>query len=55
LRLFWRAPRISTQPQSGGAVTHGFSAVVEPTGDYPIGQTALQIFDRKNRRRRSLL
>src|SRR3954464_12664152 len=49
LRLFWRAPRISTQPRSGGAVTHGFSAVVEPTGDYPIGGTRLQIFGTENR------
>src|ERR1700730_18685181 len=45
-RLFWRAPRIATQPASGGpggAVTHGFSAVFEPTGDYPIEQTSSQI------------
>ena len=45
LRLFWRAPRISTQPESGGAVTQGFSAVVEPTEDYPIARTRLQIFE----------
>src|SRR5213076_3283612 len=37
LRLFWRAPRISTQPRSAGAVTHSFSATFEPTGDYPSG------------------
>src|SRR5215212_9165457 len=43
LRLFWRAPRISTQPLSGGAVTQGFSAVVEPTEDYPIARTRLQM------------
>src|SRR4051812_11355038 len=43
LRLFWRAPRISTQPLSGGAVTQGFSAVVELTEDYPIGESPLQI------------
>src|SRR5213595_3522316 len=49
LRLFWRAPRISTQPRSGGAVTQGFSAVVEPTGDYPIARSHSQIFDAKNR------
>jgi hypothetical protein len=42
-RLFWRAPRISTQPRSGGAVTHVFSAVVEPTGDYPIARAWAQI------------
>src|SRR5437762_8345414 len=48
LRLFWRAPRISTQPRSGGAVTHVFSAVVEPTGDYPIARTRSQIFDVEN-------
>src|SRR3954470_5509022 len=44
LRLFWRAPRISTQPLSGGAVTQGFLAVVEPTEDYPIARTGSQIF-----------
>src|SRR4051812_15740692 len=44
LRLFWRAPRISTQPLSGGAVTQGFSAVVEPTEDYPITARRSQIF-----------
>src|SRR5438874_13790225 len=43
LRLFWRAPRISMQPRSGGAVTHGFSAVVEPTVDYPIARSGSQI------------
>src|SRR5438067_9063019 len=48
LRLFWRAPRISTQPRSGGAVMHVFSAVVEPTGDYPIARTRSQIFDVEN-------
>src|SRR3954471_11031972 len=45
LRLFWRAPRISTQPRSGGAVTQGFWAVVEPTADYPIAGAPVQIFD----------
>src|SRR6185503_20115304 len=45
LRLFWRAPRISTQPRSGGAVRHGFSAVVEPTGDYPSEPTPSQILE----------
>src|SRR6188768_2556885 len=44
LRLFWRAPRISTQPRSGGAVRHGFSVAVEPTGDYPIERRDAQIF-----------
>src|SRR3954465_15422613 len=44
LRLFWRAPRISTHPLSGGAVTQGFSAVVEPTEDYPITARRSQIF-----------
>src|SRR5256885_893044 len=43
-----RPPRISTQPRSGGAVTHVFSAVVEPTGDYPIARTRSQIFDVEN-------
>src|SRR5881394_742146 len=45
LRLFWRAPRISTHPRSGGAVTQGFSAVVEPTVDYPIARTGLQMWE----------
>jgi len=45
LRLFWRAPRISTQPLSGGAVRQGFSAVVEPTEDYPIARRRSQILD----------
>src|SRR3954454_24370582 len=49
LRLFWRAPRISTQPRSGGAVTQGFSAAVEPTEDYPIARTPSQIFAGKLR------
>src|SRR2546423_15581862 len=49
LRLFGRAPRISTRPLSGGAVTQGFSAVVEPTVDYPIAGTRSQIFDAKLR------
>src|SRR4051812_10400693 len=48
LRLFWRAPRISTHPLSGGAVTQGFSAVVEPTEDYPITATRSQIFGEEN-------
>src|SRR5436190_9842843 len=48
LRLFWRAPRTSTQPRSGGAVTQGLLAVVEPTGDYPVERLSSQIFDVKN-------
>src|SRR3954470_21002646 len=48
LRLFWRPPRISTQPRSGGAVTQGFSVFVEPTVDYPIARTRSQISDAKN-------
>src|ERR1051325_1306692 len=43
LRLFWRAPRISTQPRSNGAVTHSFSASFELTGDYPSGTRRSQI------------
>src|SRR6266513_2570025 len=43
LRLFWRAPRISTQPRSAGAVTHFFSATFEPTGDYPRCEPKSQI------------
>src|SRR5919108_2873698 len=33
LRLFWRAPRISTHPISAGALTHSFSTAFEPTGN----------------------
>jgi hypothetical protein len=45
LRLFWRAPRISTQVAAAtGAFKDVFSAVVEPTGDYPIAGVAVQIF-----------
>src|SRR5947207_1697978 len=43
LRLFWRAPRISTHPRSAGAVTHFFSATFEPTGDNSRWQTDSQI------------
>src|SRR5947199_244516 len=34
LRLFWRAPRISTHPHSGGAMTQSFSTTFESTGNY---------------------
>src|SRR3954447_16470102 len=44
LRLFCRAPRISTQPVSAGAVTQGFSAIFEPTEDYPIERTGSQMW-----------
>src|ERR1700730_19047150 len=43
LRLFWRAPRISTQPHSAGAVTHFFSATFEPTGNNPRWHNNSQI------------
>src|SRR5437764_14202101 len=46
LRLFWRAPRISTQVAAAtGAFNDVFSAVVEPTGDYPIARTRLQMWE----------
>ena len=48
LRLFWRAPRISTQPAAAGAVTHAFSATFEPTGDYPRCAAAFANFRRQN-------
>src|SRR5438132_14061824 len=35
LRLFWRAPRISTHVAAATAATHFFSTTFEPTGDYP--------------------
>src|SRR5438132_2342354 len=43
LRLFWRAPRISTQPRSGGAATHGSSVLVETTEDNPLPKSEAQI------------
>src|SRR5205085_10818554 len=46
LRLFWRAPRISTQVAAAtGAFNDVFSAVVEPTGDYPIGEARSQMWE----------
>src|SRR5438046_10508498 len=33
LRLFWRAPRTSTQPHSDSAAIRSFSVTFEPTGD----------------------
>src|SRR6478672_10981253 len=44
LRLFWRAPRISTQPCSAGALTLFFAPFLEPTGDNRFTQCGLQIF-----------
>src|SRR6266513_1770335 len=44
LRLFWRAPRISTHPCSVGALTLFFSLFLEPTGDNRFTQCSLQIF-----------
>src|SRR5437667_6659420 len=50
LRLFWRAPRISIEsvaaaPNAFG-VAHFFSAIFEPTGDYPSGKQSWQILQR---------
>src|SRR5258708_2774379 len=47
LRLFWRAPRISTQPCSAGALTLFFAPFLEPTGDNRFTQCGLQIFREK--------
>src|SRR4026209_1810897 len=47
LRLFWRAPRISTQPRSAGALTLFFAPFLEPTGDNRFTQCGLQIFREK--------
>src|SRR6266513_3367581 len=44
LRLFWRAPRISTHPCSVGALTLSFSPFLEPTGDNRFTRCGLQIF-----------
>src|SRR5437762_11749101 len=44
LRLFWRAPRISTHPYSVGALTLFFAPFLEPTGDNRFTQCGLQIF-----------
>src|SRR6266478_5492187 len=44
LRLFWRAPRISTQPRSAGALTLSFFPFLEPTGDNRFTRCGLQIF-----------
>src|SRR3954449_6733583 len=54
LRLFWRAPRISTQPRSAGAVTHSFECfggAFEPTGDYSRLGASAQILVGENRRK----
>src|ERR1044071_2882619 len=44
LRLFWRAPRISTQPRSAGAVTQFLASTSEPTGNYRLGACDVQEF-----------
>src|SRR5437016_12087155 len=44
LRLFWRAPRISTQLPAAGAVTRSFLATFEPTGNNSRWQCEAQIF-----------
>src|SRR5207248_7912138 len=48
LRLFWRAPRIATQPCSADAVTHGVSTVFAPlfesTGDNRRARSGAQDF-----------
>src|SRR5207248_10643729 len=43
LRLFWRAPRISTHPRSAKALTMFFSPLLEPTGDNRFTRCGLQI------------
>src|SRR5438874_10268875 len=51
LRLFWRAPRISTQPCSAGAMPHSFgllAAIFEPTGDNSRLAGRAQIYEGKN-------
>src|ERR1017187_6824920 len=51
LRLFWRAPRISTQPASGGSTgtaTRFSSATFEPTNDYPRWRRSSQIVRRES-------
>src|SRR6187397_2590946 len=45
LRLFWRAPRISIEPHSVSTVRDDFSAIFEPTGDYPVDHCSTQISD----------
>src|SRR5437762_422658 len=47
LRLFWRAPRISMQPRSAGAITQFFASTFEPTGNYPSRQLTWQILAAK--------
>src|SRR5438105_2176946 len=47
LRLFWRAPRISTHPCLADALTLSFSPFLEPTGDNRFTRCGLQIFRRK--------
>src|SRR5215475_2789053 len=42
-RLFWRAPRISMQPRSAGAITEFFPSTFEPTGNYFRMRAASQI------------
>src|SRR5438132_9246949 len=52
LRLFWCAPRISTQPRSAPkafGVTQFFSTTFEPTGNYPRWDRASQILRAKRR------
>src|SRR5882724_3663140 len=46
LRLFWRAPRISTHPRSVGPLTLPFFPFLEPTGDNRFTRCGLQIFRR---------
>src|SRR6266481_4807745 len=47
LRLFWRAPRISTHPRSARALTLSFFPFLEPTGDNRFTRCGLQIFREK--------
>src|SRR5436190_9949562 len=48
LRLFWRAPRISTHPRSASALTLFFPPFLEPTGDNRFTRCSLQIFSQEH-------
>src|SRR6266567_464338 len=53
LRLFWRAPRISTHPRSAKALTLFFFPFLEPTGDSRFTPCGLQILWNRTRSRAS--
>src|SRR4051794_38522512 len=50
LRLFWRAPRISTQSFPLGVKTRCFSTILEPTGDNSRSQLTSQILGKRLQR-----